>query len=182
MKSLKGHLLIAHPSLLDPNFTKTVLLMLEHTQLGAAGLVLNRPIDGTVAAISQTAFNHPCDWEKPIHLGGPVTGPLTIVHQCAEWADQEILDGVYSTIDRDKLSQMVLLKPEPSLVLFNCAGWGPGQLEYELAEDSWYHCPATPEHIFWNGMGNLWDAVIRPFSTNRVARIVKHLPPDATLN
>ena len=77
MESLKGHLLVAARGLLDPNFARTVILMLGHGPEGAAGLVLNRPTDPrTIGEIAEQVFEEEIDWDKPIHLGGPVAGPL----------------------------------------------------------------------------------------------------------
>src|SRR5262249_40524889 len=97
MTSLKGHLLVATPELLAPIFTHSVILMLDHSEGGAAGLIINRPTEATVTAIAEQVFEEASDWDKPISLGGPVPGPMVVLHTVEELADQEVLPGVYST-------------------------------------------------------------------------------------
>src|SRR5438874_2443173 len=99
MNSLKGHLLIATPSLIDPNFARTVLLMLGHDRDGAMGLVLNRPTEATISDLAGTVFEEGFEWDKPIHLGGPVTGPFMVIHTIEVLADQEVVPGVYHTLE-----------------------------------------------------------------------------------
>jgi len=93
MKSLKGHFLVASTSLDDPNFARAVLLIIEHTDEGAAGVILNRPTGATIAEIAEKVFDEPDDWDKPIHLGGPVPGPLMALHDLAHLGDQEVIDA-----------------------------------------------------------------------------------------
>ena len=88
MNSLKGHLLIASPDLDAPFFTRTVILMLEHGAEGALGVVINRPTEATVTDIAQKIFeDEPFEWDKTISLGGPVAGPLMVIHTDEEQAD-----------------------------------------------------------------------------------------------
>ncbi|MBX6316498.1 MAG: YqgE/AlgH family protein [Isosphaeraceae bacterium] len=186
MKSLKGHLLIAAPSLLDPNFVRTVLLMLEHNEEGAAGIILNRPTDAEVTQIISQVFpdQEEFEWDKAIHLGGPVPGPLMVIHTMADLADQEILDGVYSCIDATKVQEIIRRRAEPSLIVANYAGWGPGQLEAEMEQDSWLTLPASVEHIFWSEAGDLWDGIVKQIHSARLAQLlgIRHFPADPSVN
>lgn len=184
MRSLKGQLLVASPELLAPFFTRTVILMLEHNPEGALGVILNRPTDATVIDIAEQVMQATLDWEKPVHLGGPVPGPLMVLHTVAELADQEVFDGLYSTIDADKVRGALLRKAEPSLIVANYSGWGPGQLEGEIREDSWLSCSATLEHIFWARDDDVWEAVIRAIRASDLTRLlgVRHVPPDPRMN
>src|SRR4051794_33409137 len=115
MNSLKGHLLIASPSLLAPFYTRTVILMLEHSEEGALGVVLNRPTSATITDISEQVFGDRLEGEKPIYLGGPVPGPLMVIHGDEGLADQEVLAGVYSSIDAAKVQEVLRRKADPSL-------------------------------------------------------------------
>ena len=132
MRSLKNHLLIAAPSLVDSFFRRTVILMLDHTEEGAAGVVLNRRTEATLVDLAETIFGEPFDWPKPLNLGGPVPGPLMVIHGEAEHADQEILPGVFHSIELANVRAVVRGRPEPSLIVANYSGWGPGQLEGEF--------------------------------------------------
>jgi putative transcriptional regulator len=184
MKSLKGHLLIASPSLLDPNFIRTVVLMFEHTEKGAGGVILNRPTDKTIADIARVAFEFDSDWRKPIHFGGPVLGPLSAAHTLADLSDLEILPGLYGTFDQAKLVALIEQSVEPSFFVVNYAGWGPGQLEGELAEDAWKVLPARPDHVFWKDNRDLWKATMgEVFSGIIAAALGLRTPlPDPKLN
>jgi len=184
MNSLKGHLLVASPDLMGPFFMRTVILMLEHNEEGALGVVLNRPTEATITDISEQVFDGPFEWDKAILLGGPVPGPLVAIHSVEELADQEVLSGVFSTSDASKVQQIIRSKTEPCLVVTHYAGWGPGQLEGELEEDSWRYTPARVEHVFWEGDDDLWEVVRKHISALELSQIlrIKTMPPNPSLN
>jgi putative transcriptional regulator len=184
MISLKGHLLIATPELLAPIFTHSVILMLDHSEGGAAGLIINRPTEATVTAIAEQVFEEASDWDKPISLGGPVSGPMVVLHTVEELADQEVLPGVYSTVDASKVRELVRRAAEPTLVIANYSGWAPGQLEGEINEGSWFTLPARPELVFWDGAGDLWRAVMREFSGRQITELlgIREVPDDPRMN
>ena len=165
MKSLRGSLLAATPDLLDPNFAGTVLLLLEHNDAGAVGVVLNRPTEATVSDVAEQVLDEPFAWEKPIGLGGPVTGPLMALHTEKALADQEVFPGLYSTAEAKRIEALLRARTEPSVLLANYAGWGGGQLERELAEGSWLVLPATVDVVLSGDPDNLWDLAISSFRT-----------------
>ena len=123
MNSLKGQLLVATTQLLDPNFGRTVVLILEHNDEGAVGVILNRPTQARVTDLAGQGFDESTDWDKPIHLGGPVPGTVLVLHAVEELSDVEILPGVYSTAEASKIQQLISRQAEPSLILANYAGW-----------------------------------------------------------
>jgi putative transcriptional regulator len=184
MTSLKGHLLVATPELIAPVFTRSVILMLEHSEGGAAGVIVNRPTDATVATVAEQVFEQASDWDKPIGVGGPVPGPLIVLHAVEELGDQEILPGVFSTVDASKVRELVRRKAEPSLTLANYSGWSPGQLEGEIETGSWVWLPATPDLVFWAGGGELWDAVTKKHNGRRLAEMlgIRGSPQDPRAN
>jgi putative transcriptional regulator len=184
MKSLKGYLLVATEQLLDGNFVRTVLLLFDHNSEGAAGVVLNRPTQATITDVSERIFEEPIEWDKEIHLGGPVPGPLMALHNESDLADQEIIPGVSSTTDSTKLREIIERKPEPCFFLAQYAGWGAGQLEREIAEESWVYLPATVDHVFWTREQNLWDAVMKEIRASNLASMVKlkDIPADPSVN
>src|SRR5262245_20618751 len=184
MNSLKGHFLVAAPELLAPFFAKTVILMLEHSDEGALGMVLNRPTDAKVTDIAEKVLDEAFEWDKAIGLGGPVPGPLMVIHTDEDHADQEVIPGVYSTIEANKIREIIRQKPEPSLVLANYSGWGPGQLEGEFGVDSWLTLPATVEHIFWEGGKSLWDVAVNAVNAKKLSQFLglRDVPSDPSLN
>ncbi len=184
MQSLKGHLLVASPQLIAPIFSRTVLLMLDHTEEGAAGVILNRPTETTVSEISERIFEEAFTWEKPMSLGGPVPGPLMVLHTLEDLADQEILPGIYNTVESDNVKDLIYRRPEPSLIIANYAGWGPGQLESEFEDNSWLFMPASLEHVFWEGSADLWDVVVKAINATQLSRLLrlKEVPNDPSMN
>ncbi|MFO0953241.1 MAG: YqgE/AlgH family protein [Isosphaeraceae bacterium] len=184
MNSLKGHLLVATPQLVAPMFTRSVILMLEHSPGGAAGLILNRPTEATVASIADQVFDEPSDWEKAISVGGPVPGPMVIVHAFEALGDQEVIPGVFSTVDAAKVREIVRTKPEPALAVANYSGWAPGQLEGEIETGSWVTLPARSRHVFWEGEGELWRAVMKEYNARQFTSLfhLKGVPDDPTVN
>lgn len=184
MNSLKGHLLVATPELLTPFFTRTVILMFEHSEGGAAGVVLNRQTEANIQEISRELFQEQIDWDKLVNLGGPVPGPLVALHALGELADQEIIAGVYLSMDAAKLLDVVRRRVEPSLIVANYAGWGPGQLEGEIAQDSWFSLPATAEYVFWSGEEDLWESVVERIGSLDLPRVLGlgDWPVDPSVN
>lgn len=182
--SLKGHLLIASPSLEAPFFTRSVILMCDHGPHGAMGLILNRPTEASVRDVAEQVLNEPLDWDKPIHLGGPVDGPLVIVHDAPENADHIVLDGVYTTFDADKVRRLLSEQAEPCLVIANYAGWGAGQLENEMREGSWLTLPADASLVFRDEPDDLWSHVVRRVRSADLARLIgtDALPDDPSMN
>jgi putative transcriptional regulator len=184
MTPLKGHLLVATPELHGPVFSRSVILMIEHSDTGAAGVILNRPTEADVASVAEQIFEEASDWDKPIGLGGPVPGPLIVLHTLEEFADQAVIPGVYSTVDADKVRALVRRKAEPSLTLANYSGWSPGQLEGEIAAGSWVTLPARAALVFWSGPGDVWKAAMKEYEGRRFTDLlnIHHLPDDPRLN
>ena len=183
-KSLKGHLLLATTSLLDPNFARSVVLIFDHTEDGAAGVVLNRPVKKTIADIAEEVFDIRSDWEKPLHLGGPVSGPLAAAHTMKDLADMEVMPGIYGAIAPEHLQKLIKKRQEPSLFLVNYAGWGPGQLEEEIEEESWQVMPARLELLFWAKKEDLWEACMKEASGSGIdaALGIRIKPLDPRMN
>jgi putative transcriptional regulator len=184
MTELKGHLLVASSSLHDPNFVRSVILMLEHTAEGSVGVVLNRPTDKTIEEVAEQVFEEPIPWPKPIHLGGPVPGPLAVLHTTETLSDKEVFPGVYSTMDPDKLRELIRQQTEPSLVVANYAGWGPGQLEAEIDDDAWRFLPARADYVFWAEEGDLWRKISVEYSRAHLRSVLElpEVPEDPSCN
>ena len=184
MTSLQGHLLIASPHLLTPAFVRAVILMLGHDEDGATGIILNQPIKTKITALSGKVFEEGFEWDKPLHLGGPVPGSLTVLHALGSLADREVLPGVYHTADGCKVQAIIRRKVEPSLVIANSSAWGPGQLECEFGTGSWLTLPARAEHIFWGGEVDLWEAVFEEAGARRLSRFLglRVVPNDPRWN
>ena len=147
MEYLKGHLLVASPHLLDPNFVRTVVLLLHHSKEGAFGVVLNRPADNTVKELWEQVGDSPCESERRVNVGGPVSGPLMAVHTDRSLREMEILPGLYFAAQRDNIEKLFRQHDHPFRVFVGHSGWGGGQLERELKGGSWLTTPATIEYV-----------------------------------
>ena len=180
MDSLRGNLLIAAPGLLDPNFWRTVVLVGEHSEEGALGVVLNRtsetPVDEAVPELAELV-----DEMGDVHVGGPVQpSAVVVLADFAEPPDPEALvvesvGFLPAEVDPESLGPM-----RRARVYVGYAGWGPGQLDDELDEGSWIVGPAVAEDVFTDEPDNLWSTVLRrkggPF------RVLAAMPPDPTQN
>jgi putative transcriptional regulator len=154
-ESLRGKLILASPTLIDPNFARTVVLIAEHTEEGAMGLVLNRPADSTVSdAVPDLAWLTDDDARIDDELGFIGT----------DADDPEALEGA---IRRAR-------------VYAGHAGWGPGQLEEELAEEAWIVEPPRREEVFAEDADGLWAAVLR--RKGREYALLATMPLDPSLN
>ena len=183
MESLQGRLLIASPHLLDPNFVKTVVLLIQHSQEGALGVVLNRPTSKWLKDLWKEVGTVPCQKEASVCLGGPVAGPLMAVHTNQFFADIEILPGLYFAAKREHLDGLVMLKDDPLKVFFGHAGWGPGQLDREIQAGGWLILPATTETVFYSGE-DLWERTSKQVARASLQSIlkIKHFPDDPSVN
>lgn len=171
MDNLKGYFLISAKKLLDSNFFKTVVLLIEHNDTGAMGLVINRPSDVTIAQALAKHIELPLD-DSPVYYGGPVEpGGLIVLHDRADFAENEaVLPGVYVPTSADVFEQVIRSAiSEPNKTTFRvyngCSGWAPGQLEGELERGDWYLLPANSDLIFDEDPYNVWEAAM-----DRVAR------------
>jgi putative transcriptional regulator len=183
MDSLRGMLLIAAPALKDPNFDRTVVFIAEHSEDGAMGLVLNRPSEAPVADAIPDLTWLTGTGDELVHVGGPVAPNGVIV--LAEWDDpsqavvlvDEDLGFVPGDVeDTDALAAAV----RRARVYAGHAGWGPGQLEDEIAEEAWIVESPLREELFSADPEGLWSAVLR--RKGREFALLSTMPPDPSLN
>ena len=180
VQSLKGQLLIAGPGLIDPNFRRTVVLVGEHSEEGALGVILNRASESTVdEAVPELPTL--AAGLGTIHVGGPVQPSAIVV--LAEFSQPDragslVLGSVGflpSEVDPDELGEL-----RRARVFAGYAGWGPGQLDGELEEGSWIVEPALPDDVFTADPDELWSDVLRrkggPFG------VLALMPLDPSLN
>lgn len=184
MQSLKGQLLIAAPQLTNPMFSRSVILMLDHNHDGAMGVIVNQPINTTISDLAGKIFENDFEWSKPLHLGGPVPGSLLVLHTLEVFGDQEIVPGVFITLDASSVQDLIRQRVEPSLIIANYSGWGPGQLEGEFDWDSCVTLPATSERVFWTGEKELWKVVVGEVNARKLSDFLglKSHPVDPTWN
>jgi putative transcriptional regulator len=177
-------MLAASPALLDPNFRQAVILIVQAVNEGTFGLVLNRPSDKTVRNLWETVFNESCATKQLIHLGGPVFGPLMILHTRRELADWEILPGLYFATQKNFIEEIVNGDVQPYKLFLGHAGWGKGQLQNEIDEGAWYSLPANSKMIFGEEESRLWEQVLQSAGRQMLSRVfrIKNFPDDPTWN
>jgi putative transcriptional regulator len=167
--SLAGHLLIAMPTLADPNFWRSVVLLGVHSrEEGAFGLVVNRGLDITLQDVLRELSEEPDDGDFPDVLGG---GPVEPNHGFVLFEREGIeLDDAAITIDgkvavsgsTETLSDLVHGRaPGRFYLLLGYAGWAPGQLEREIEENSWLVAPLSHPLLFDVPLEQRWDAALR---------------------
>jgi putative transcriptional regulator len=180
MDSARGQLLIAGPGLLDPNFWRTVVLIVEHSDEGALGLVLNRPSETTVGeAVSE--LHQLLDLDDPLFVGGPVQPSALIV--LAEF-DQPDDAALIAFEDIGVLASGAHEDPALSVrrgrAFVGHAGWGPGQLDDEVQRGDWILEPAHREDAFSGEPLELWPRVLTRKGGSYA--LVARMPPDPSVN
>ncbi|MEM8865965.1 MAG: YqgE/AlgH family protein [Planctomycetota bacterium] len=183
MNFLAGNLLVASRKLRDPNFMRTVVMLLEHNDDGALGVVLNRQADRTVSEVWDAIDAEPCDNHQDMNLGGPVPGPLIALHTAEDLADTRILPGLFMSMQRDNIDQLVRQEEHPFRLYTGNSGWGGGQLEAELKQGGWLTAPADADDVFADP-GELWVDVTRRIGLSIVLPGVdpEEVPDDPTVN
>jgi putative transcriptional regulator len=178
--SLAPSLLLAMPQLRDPNFSRTVVLLCEHGPKGAMGFVVNRPTD--TRAAEAVALDPPLMSDSGMRLwtGGPMEqhrGFLLLGDDPTSAESERITEGFHLTASLAVLRRLLEATPERiertrARLLLGYAGWGPGQLDSELAESSWLTVPADPEIVFATPADEMWEAAIRSLGVDPMALAV----------
>lgn len=183
MRSLQGHFLVASPHLVDSNFLRSVVLMVQHDSDGAFGLVLNRVLDKTVSDVWELVASEACDCALPIHVGGPVPRPLVALHGNQEYAEQEIVAGVFFTAHKDLLQQLVHDTPEQIRMFSGYSGWSGGQLEGEIKAGGWLSARATADEVFGD-IDKVWRKMTRRIHLEILGDTLRprHVPDDPSWN
>ncbi|HXW59058.1 MAG TPA: YqgE/AlgH family protein [Solirubrobacteraceae bacterium] len=180
-ESLAGQLLLASPSLRDPNFSRTVVLIGVHSDEGAMGVVLNRPSPVTVGeAVPQ--LEQAVDESEPVYVGGPVQ-PTSIVF-LAEFLDPApagllVLGRIgfpAPDADIDELAEATGRRR----VFAGYAGWGEGQLDAEVDQGDWIAHTALAEDVFTDAPGDLWSAALARKGGSYA--LLARMPADPTVN
>ena len=165
MSTLGGKLLIAPAHMTDPNFSRTVVLVIQHDEGGAIGVVLNRPTPQSLAAIWAHVAEGACSRDLPLHAGGPVAGPLVALHGDSHEADVAISKGVFCTLATERVVRLVKSNVQSLRLFAGYAGWGQGQLEGELQSGSWLTINADRELVFETDDAELWRMAFRRASS-----------------
>ena len=180
MSSLRGQLLVAGPTLLEPTFHRTVILVCEHDADGAMGLVLNRPspipADQAIPELAEALGD-----DEHLWVGGPVQTTSVVV--LAEFAQREhamLVSGDVGLVVPDTELTEVPERVRRARAFLGYAGWGAGQLDGELERDDWIVAEFSPQDAFTEEPDELWARVLGrkggPYA------LLSTMPPDPSLN
>ena len=179
--SLRGKLLVASPALVDPNFARTVVLITEHNEEGAMGIVLNRPAEGAgvedlVPELAGVVA------ERTVFIGGPVQPQALVVlgefidPEAAAWIVVADVGFVAAETEPEELQRAL----RRGRVYAGYSGWGAGQLEAELEQDSWIVEPPLPAELFPDDPESLWQDVLARKGGQYA--LLARMPDDPSMN
>lgn len=165
---LTGQILIAMPGMIDPRFGQSVVFICAHSTDGAMGLILNKPTgDLQLFDLLQQLEMTPSATARarPVHFGGPVeTGRGFVLHEATyrpALPSLKVVGGFALTATLDILEDMAAGGgPESAIVALGYAGWGPGQLEGEIAQNGWLVCDADHALVFGTPNAQKWEAAL----------------------
>ena len=164
--------LVAVPQLGDPNFQRSVVLMLEHGENGAMGIVINRPGSVKLGDVARSHGVDPNDSleSKVAYVGGPVEPERGFVlHSCHEVSEAvPLFEGLYVSGSVESLKELFLQPVDRFRLCLGYAGWAPGQLEKELQEGSWITATAQMKHVLTTPPESAWEAILREMGIDPV--------------
>lgn len=166
--NLTGRMLIAMPGMGDPRFAHSVVFLCAHSEEGAMGLIVNKAVDRM--RVSDLLRQLSIRMERPendgnVYFGGPVEGGRGFVLHSPDYRSDlstlQVSQDFFMTATLDVLEQLAQGRgPERSLLALGYSGWGPGQLEGEIAGNGWLICDATPELVFDLANGEKWPEAL----------------------
>ncbi len=165
VKALAPGFLIAMPQMLDPNFHHTVVLMVEHSEEGSMGLVLNREASLTMGELAKN--QELGVWAgregQKVHVGGPVEPYRGFVLHDSKAVEErsEVLPGLFLSVTSDALTPLLLDRQATLRFCLGYAGWGPGQVESELKQGAWLFTEASRDAALRASPEALWEQVIK---------------------
>lgn len=183
--SLTGKLMVATPGMDDPNFEHTVILMVEHHEQGALGLVLNRPTTTRIDEVWGQISDLPCTLDQALLRGGPCPGPLMLLHDRTEHAQVRVCEGVCFSTEQPLVEEVLSEQAGPIRFFLGYAGWGPGQLESELSQGTWLVTRASAQVVFDpDADDGLWMRVITSIdrALAMLAMNPRLMPIDPSMN
>ena len=188
MDSMKGKALVASPYLTEQNFLRSVVYILRHDSEGAFGLILNRPTDITVGDLLERYSGQAVENTEPIYNGGPVDGPLLVVHNSAERSDAAASDFcedlcLFVATEQETLVDIWQRNDCKYRCFDGYSGWGEGQLEFELKAGGWLVWEPAPEVVFADPE-SMWKQAVQQIGRDILAVQIdaSRMPVDPAAN
>jgi putative transcriptional regulator len=176
-----GQLLVASKRLLDPNFARAVVLIVQHDDGGVIGLILNRPLELTVAEVCDPSSEDASGVSDPVHQGGPCPGPLMVLHGDDGVGGQEIVPGVRFTAEREQIQYLMRQHDGPVRYFAGYSGWAPQQLEGEIEEGAWLLASSSATEVFGESAASLWPKLTTHLTVGKWVDLDR-MPEDPTVN
>ena len=174
----RAALLLSMPQLQDPNFARTVVLLCDYGPEGAFGLVINRPTDVPASAMVRLEPPVVGGNDMPLWIGGPVEpqrGWILLSEEPPAAEFKFIREGLYLSTSQLLLREVLEARPAPrARVIAGYAGWGPGQLDDELAQSAWLMGDVDLDIVFDTEPGAMWEAAIRRLGADPSALTTGH--------
>jgi putative transcriptional regulator len=174
--------LVASPSLLDPNFRRSVVLLLEHGPEGALGVILNRPTTLLAREALPESLAEALPEDEHVHQGGPVQPDAVIL--LADFADPagaaDVAFGTVGIVGPDVDLESLDGRVRAVRAFGGYAGWGAGQLEGEVEQEAWIDAVAMPSDVFTDEPEGLWSAVLD--RKGGAFRLLASIPEDPSVN
>jgi len=159
-KYVEGQALVASPHLADRNFLRAVVYIVKHDEDGAYGLILNRPTDATVADLMRQVMDEEVENPAPIFHGGPVEGPIVVIHDAAIDGATCVEPGICVSSEQDEVAAICRQNEKRYRVFNGYAGWAPQQLEDELKQGGWLVWRISKEDLFASP-DEIWHSALR---------------------
>ncbi len=181
MNSFQGRFLVAAPHQLDPNFVRSVILVVEHPGAGAFGLIVNGPSEECRRRHRNSRRLSPEKVE--VFFGGPRAGPLMALHAKASLGEWQFLPGLFFSEKEKDVLALMRRAVQPCKIFFGYAAWEPGQLDHEVEQGLWQVVPAKPKQVFSKNI-DLWEQLARQASRKQLQIMfkIKHIPADPLLD
>jgi len=178
-----GQLLVASRHLLDPNFVRTVVLIVQQDEGGVIGLVLNRPLELTVAQACEPSAEEVADVDEKLSQGGPCPGPLMVLHSNQLVGGEAVIDGVRFTTEREDIRSLMEDGSGGSVRYFaGYSGWSPDQLENEIGQGAWLLASASADEVFGDtSPDSLWNKLTTRLTVGKWID-VERMPEDPSVN
>ena len=170
-------LLLAMPQLADPNFARSVVLMIEHNDEGSFGLVINQPSTMTAETLlSALEIEWKGNASELVWRGGPVMPTSgwviheptsdTVHHSPEDSGTVQVTDQLSLSTSKDRLTAIATTPPKHMRLLLGYSGWGAGQLAAEMASGAWLHAEASPQLVFHTPHADIWEAALQTIGVN----------------
>lgn len=186
-RSLLGKLLVASPRVpVGFPFSQAVVLVLQDSEEGIFGVVLNRPASPEML-IAWQQVSGPVFGAEKLVAGGPVQGPVLAIHREAELAEVELNRGVFVSVQKDVIEQLSELELDesdsPFRIVMGAVNWQLGQLDNEIEQGAWFVLESDAEQIF-SDPASMWETSVREFGLQTISEMtgIRSFPIDPSLN